>query len=257
MNKRQGRVGHLFQGRYKAILVDANAYLLQLVRYIHLNPVRARLVATPSAYAWSGHRGYLGQEEIPWLTTEWVLGQLAKRLPTARKRYVRFVNDGIGEGWREDFHRGTEDARVLGDDRFMERVSGVAGKRPANLLQLDSIMEVVCGSYDVSKVDLSTPGRRRDLAEARALVAYLAITFGKVSLTEVATRFERDVATLSTGVRRLTLRSRSDRISQAAKAVLRKGSPISRPLASYNRASRSLRGSLFFTHKHQDDHYAP
>ncbi|MCP4041099.1 MAG: hypothetical protein GY731_03955 [Gammaproteobacteria bacterium] len=65
VNKGQGRIGHLFQGRYKAILVDAEAYLLELVRYIHLNPVRAQLVNDPGAYAWSGHRGYLGREEIP------------------------------------------------------------------------------------------------------------------------------------------------------------------------------------------------
>ncbi len=54
VNKRQGRVGHLFQGRYKAILVEAQSYLLELVRYIHLNPVRARLVEEPAAYRWSG-----------------------------------------------------------------------------------------------------------------------------------------------------------------------------------------------------------
>ncbi len=124
VNKGQGRVGHLFQDRYKAILVDAETYLLELVRYIHLNPLRARLVDAPVAYPRSGHRAHLGQEEIPWLTTDWVLGQLTTRLPTAWYRYARFVSEETAEDRREDFHRGVTDVRILGDDRFMGQVSG-------------------------------------------------------------------------------------------------------------------------------------
>ena len=73
-NKQQRRTAHLFQGRYKAILVDGQSYLLELVRYIYLNPVRAGLVKDPRDYHWSGHRAYLGDEPIPWLTTDWILG---------------------------------------------------------------------------------------------------------------------------------------------------------------------------------------
>ncbi len=64
VNVRQKRIGHLFQGRYKAILVDADSYLAELVRYIHLNPVRARMVKTPDRYPWSGHRAYLGHKKL-------------------------------------------------------------------------------------------------------------------------------------------------------------------------------------------------
>jgi REP element-mobilizing transposase RayT len=71
-NWRQSRTGHLFQGRYKAVLVEADTYLLELTRYIHLNPVRSGIVRIPEDYPWSGHRTYLGLETIPWLTTEWV-----------------------------------------------------------------------------------------------------------------------------------------------------------------------------------------
>lgn len=84
INRQQRKAGHLFQGRYKAILVDVDAYLLGLVRYLHLNPVRAGMVEQPEAYRWSGHRSYLGMEALPWLSTEWVLGQFAKRLATSR-----------------------------------------------------------------------------------------------------------------------------------------------------------------------------
>ena len=75
MNWRRTRSGHLFQGRFKAVLADGESYLLELVRYVHLNPVRAKLVARPEAYPWSGHRAYLGREPLAWLTTDWILGQ--------------------------------------------------------------------------------------------------------------------------------------------------------------------------------------
>jgi len=82
VHRRPRTVGHLFQGCYKAILVDADAYLLTLVRYVHLNPVRAGLVAHAEDYRWSGHRTYLGLDALPWPSTGWVPGQFAKRLAT-------------------------------------------------------------------------------------------------------------------------------------------------------------------------------
>ena len=75
INQRKKRMGHLFQGRYKARLLDRDAYLLELVRYIHLNPVRAGLVEEPVDYPWSGHRAYLGKEQVPWLSADWALSQ--------------------------------------------------------------------------------------------------------------------------------------------------------------------------------------
>lgn len=91
INRKQGKMGHLFQGRYKAILVDQDAYLLALTRYIHLNPVRAGLVKDPSAYPWSGHRAYVGRESLPWLTTDWVLSQFASHAGHARRVIKRLL----------------------------------------------------------------------------------------------------------------------------------------------------------------------
>ncbi len=157
---------------------------------------------------------------MPWLTTDWVLGQLSKRRSTARERYARFVSEGMEEGRREEFHRGVTDARVLGDDRFTEDVFGRVGEKPVQPRELEAISEAVCRSYDVEEKELAAPGRRRELAEARAVVAHLATSVGDASLTEVAARFGRDVATLSTGVRRLALRSRNGVISQRAEVAL-------------------------------------
>ena len=89
INRRAQRIGHLFQGRFKALLVDADSYLLELVRYIHLNPVRAKLVADPADYRWSGHLAYLGKTHKEWLTTDWVLSQFAPASGAAERNGVR------------------------------------------------------------------------------------------------------------------------------------------------------------------------
>ena len=122
VNKILGCTGHLFQGRYKAVLVDQDSYLLQLVRYIHLNPLRVGLIKDPAEYLFSSHRCYCGLEVLPWLTTDWILGQFGNNLKQARQQYIEFVLDGIALGYQKEFHQGESDARVLGDDDFFEKV---------------------------------------------------------------------------------------------------------------------------------------
>jgi len=208
INRRHRRTGHLFQGRYKAVLVDADAYLLELVRYIHLNPVRARMVCDPAAYHWSGHRTYLGLEQIPWLHTDWVLGQFARRLATCRKHYAAFVAAGMEEERRPEFHIGGDDTRVLGDDDFLAQVIDTppAGSPPT----LEVIIDHVCARYGTNVVALGEPSRARRLAAARGMIGWLAMRTGAASLTEVSRRFHRDVATMSKQVLRLDLAVKQD-----------------------------------------------
>jgi REP element-mobilizing transposase RayT len=95
-NRRHRRVGHLFQGRFKAILVDSDAYLLELSRYVVLNPVRAGMVKTPADWPWSSYRASAGLEPpAPWLAADGVLSQFAKRRSLAQQRYAQFVVEGI------------------------------------------------------------------------------------------------------------------------------------------------------------------
>jgi len=93
-NRAHGRGGHLFQGRYKAILCDKNTYLLELVRYIHLNPVRARLGKSPGAWKWSGHGSYLRPGDRL-LSTGPVLAIFSSQAGRARQAYARFVREGM------------------------------------------------------------------------------------------------------------------------------------------------------------------
>ena len=198
INARERRVGHLFQGRYKAILVDADAYLLELVRYVHLNPVRARLCDAPGAWRWSGHRAYLGRAAAPWLTTEWVLGLLAPEAGDARAAYRAFVADGMGEGRRAEFHAGNGGGgRLLGGDAFIERALAEAGERPETPPSLDAIVAAAAGEYGVAAADLAGPSRARQLSAARGLACLLARDTGAAPLSALATRFGRDATSLS------------------------------------------------------------
>lgn len=95
-NRRHGRVGHVFQGRFKGILVERDSYLLELARYVVLNPVRAHMVRHPRQWKWSAWHAVIGKEPTPaWLQTDWLLGQFGARRPQQIQRYVEFVEAGM------------------------------------------------------------------------------------------------------------------------------------------------------------------
>lgn len=119
-NRRHGRVGHIFQGRFKAILVDRDSYLLELCRYVVLNPVRAGMVRKPSAHALSSFRPTLGLDPVPaFLTVDWVLSQFAKTRVSARRRYGEFVEAGIGVPSPWEALKGQT---LLGSEGFIEKL---------------------------------------------------------------------------------------------------------------------------------------
>lgn len=96
-NRRHERVGHLFQGRFTAILVEKEAHLLELCRYVVLNPVRAKIVTHPRLWAWSSYRATVSEAQAPaWLTTDWILGQFGQRVGAAQEKYRSFVGEGRG-----------------------------------------------------------------------------------------------------------------------------------------------------------------
>ena len=120
-NKRYGKVGHLFQGRYRAILCDKDAYLLELVRYIHLNPIRAKAVDDTERYPWTAHLIYLGKQKNDLIDQDLVFSQLsAQRLP-ARRAYLQFVLQGLEGGHQEKYYK-VKDQRYLGEDEFLEEI---------------------------------------------------------------------------------------------------------------------------------------
>lgn len=152
-NWTQKKTGHLFQGRYKAVLIDGDSYLLELIRYIHLNPVRAGMANDHEEYPWSSHRAYLGKEFLPWLTTDWMLGRFGKSVAKARAGYRTFVLDGLGEEYRPEFHGGREDSRLLGNDSFMDKCLASLGDIPLRLTTQE-IVDKVCHVYNIDEATL-------------------------------------------------------------------------------------------------------
>jgi hypothetical protein len=118
-NRRYRRVGHLLQGRHKAILCQSDRYLSELVRYIHLNPVRARMVNQPEDYEYSSHRAYLGMEPAGIVDVDPVLRHFGAKKDVARDKYRQFVGAGIKQGHCEEFYAAAE-GRILGSEEFID-----------------------------------------------------------------------------------------------------------------------------------------
>jgi REP element-mobilizing transposase RayT len=203
VNRRRRRTGHVFQGRYKALLVDADSYLLELVRYIHLNPVRANVVDFPENYPWSGHQAYLGEEVLPWLTTDLALRLFSADLVKARNAYAGFVNDGLAGGRGAEFHKGTCEGRILGDDGFVDDILSRVSERDHRPLAISAVIEAVCSLYGLTLETLRAPGKTHPASEGRALIAWLVRDVPQLSLTELGGYLDRDVAALSQAARRL------------------------------------------------------
>jgi putative transposase len=201
---RSPTTGHLFERRYFAVLVDADAYLLRLVRYIHHNPVRAGLVDCLDDYPWSSHQAYLGLCEKPWLTTDFCLSLFDGSLGIARQAYARFMVDHVET--RSDFGAlvNPNDDRILGSNAFMLAVAGTPAPTRAKRT-LDGLLRDICCDYGLDPADLAASGKDRRCCEARAIVTRLAIEDKLASIAELARRFHRDESSLRKSLRRHTV----------------------------------------------------
>jgi len=207
-NLRHQRTGHLFQNRYKSVLCEEEPYLMELVRYIHLNPLRGGVVSgieELNRYPYSGHSALMGNVDRPWQETVGVLRIFASKLNEARRRYMSFVAKGVALGRREDLAGGglvrssggweavkverakqvcapKGDDRILGGTEFVDRVLSEANevldlkyrckRAPVDLTALAERVAVLCG---VSVEEMMARGRRRERVEARSLFCYWAV----------------------------------------------------------------------------------
>ena len=195
--KQLDTTGHLFERRYHALLVDADSYLLELIRYIHLNPVRAGLVADPIEHPWSSHRNYLGTAVEPWVTTGFALTLFGRRTDEARSAYLRFIREGMtsASGIVSPPCANPEDGRILGDETF--RLGLNAATMPLRSKQtLDQLIAEWCCRLGVTAEDLVAPGKARVLARARAAITFHAVRQRVAGLEAVARRLGRDTSSL-------------------------------------------------------------
>ena len=222
-NRRHRRHGYLFQNRYKSIACQEDAYFKELVRYIHLNPVRAGLVPgikELNIYPWCGHSALMGKKDRAWQDVDYVLGYFATTAAQAKKAYLKFMEGGIGQGRREDLTGGglirsiggwaevkglkgqghehvMSDERILGDSAFVEHVLSEADEAYERRYELkrlgydaDRIAQRVAEIYDMDLSEVLSRGKHQRKVRARSLFCFWAVKELGISLRELARRLE-------------------------------------------------------------------
>ena len=233
-NRRYHRSGHLFQNRYKSILCQQDLYFKELIRYIHLNPVRAGLVQNMAAldrYPFAGHSYVLGKRKITWQSINEVLTYFDDTEAPARRLYRQYVNNGIELGKQEILVGGglmrsaggweavnslrkkgifqKSDERILGDSNFVNSVLSAAQdamdnryKMAAAGIDLNDIIAAVSGLLSIYRHSLIGPSKERIVVKGRALVCYWGVRELGMSMTEVADRLKISVPTVSMAVKK-------------------------------------------------------
>ena len=204
-NRKYHRTGHLFENRYKSIVCEEEAYLLELVRYIHLNPLRAGIVKNMEEldrYPWSGHGVLIGSSRNDWQERDYVLRQFSETKGKAVRAYRRFMEEGIAQGRRNDLVGGgrvrsqggwsqgvsltgkkkkemRHDVRILGGEDFVGQILKEADKRLTRQLQwggrnkaIDQVIKRLCKEEGIEEEELRNGGKRRKVSEARAKISF-------------------------------------------------------------------------------------
>jgi REP element-mobilizing transposase RayT len=233
-NLRYRRHGHLFQNRYRSILCQEEAYLAELVRYIHLNPVRARIVADIQGldrYPYAGHSVLMGHVKREWQDTRNVLSRYGKTTEVARRHYRLFVQEGAAQGRRSDLVGGglirsaggwdavkalrkagmfeKSDERILGDGSFVEEVLAAAEEHleqktrlRAQGVDLDKVAARVSELMELQPEQLGQPGKERHRVNARSLYCYWAVRELGVSQSALSRKLGISVTGIGQSVRR-------------------------------------------------------
>ncbi len=201
-NRRHDRVGHLFQGRYGAFLVEKERYLLALLRYIHLNPVKAGLVGRARDYVWSSDRHYRSGTAPEWLDLARVLRMLGRSRTEAVTKYRRLVDGAAGPSYEEIEAIGRT---VKGDEEFAERVILEAGEslRRRSGWTVSRVAELVASAEQVSMENLVRPGQSSRASLVRSIAAYVGRGEAGIPVAQMARHFGRDESTLIRGVQRV------------------------------------------------------
>jgi putative transposase len=195
-HKQLRTTGHLFERRYHSFLVDADAYFISLLRYIHRNPIEARMATTLDEYPWSSHHAYVGREALPWLTVDFGLSLLNKTIGGARDAYLQLVDGERGEQKANPFELlPSSDPRIIGTDRFLASLPPPRLKLKS-MLTLEQLAVEVCIALGVSLEDVRAPNRRREFTAARALIARRAVDEGIAWLHQIARFLNRSVSAL-------------------------------------------------------------
>lgn len=233
-NHRHGRHGQLFQNRYKSILCEEDPYLLELVRYIHLNPIRAKLVQDMDNlenYVYSGHGVLTGKRVNEWQDVESVLARFGKKFSVARRHYKDFVQQGLAMGKRPELTGGglirsvggwkaakklqgkmdrlKGDERILGGSDFVDDVLRLAGEELDRRHQLkvagyglSELAAEVAAIFDIEPARIFSPGKYPRVVQARSLLCYWSVRELGLTATGLARKFNLTQPAVSMAVKR-------------------------------------------------------
>ena len=197
-NRKYDRVGHLFQGRYRGILVDKDSYLLELTRYVHLNPVKAKFVKRPEEYPWSSYAGYIWKRKrVSWMEYAWILSQFGSHEAASARMYRKFVESGIEE--QGDSPLADVVGQVLlGGEEILGKIKSlvrgkevgqdvVEKKRFRDAPRAEHIISAVASILGVDKATITGRGRKGN--EARKVAVYLVKRYSGLSNGEIGLLF--------------------------------------------------------------------
>lgn len=234
-NRRHRRHGQLFQNRYKSIICQEDTYLLELVRYIHLNPLRAKVVndlKELDRYSYCGHSALMGKQKREWQDVRYVLGFFGKRVGEARKGYASYVKKGIALGRRPELVGGglirslggwdeikkmrlrgqdriKSDQRILGESDFVRDVLSESEDQFSRKYKLknlgydfEKVIERVCELFQLEKDYIAGRGRQEERVKARDLVCYWSVVELGMSKVDMARMFDITPAAVSYSVQR-------------------------------------------------------
>jgi putative transposase len=219
-NVKRKRAGHLFQGRYKAILVEADEYAAELSRYIHLNPVRAGITRKPEEYRWSSYRVYIGENNkaTDWLKTEFILGYFGGKAPVSQEKYREFVENILDSEYDSPL-KATVASTVLGSEEFVREIS----ERYLGEKQADRNVPAVKELAIRPAMDEIIKKIKAELIGSDELIRNVSIyscqKYSGAKLKEIGERFEISDAAVSQASRRLVLKAETD---QQLKKMLRR-----------------------------------
>jgi len=197
-NRKYSRTGHLFQGRYKGILVDKDAYLLQLSRYVHLNPAKAGIVEKPEHYVWSSYRSFIGKvKRYEWVDYAWILDQFGSDEQKASRYYKQFIDEGLKNEQGNPFIA-LQGRVILGDETFLEKIRNLlAGKKISreiverNKLRMiplpDKIITAVARACGVKEETITKSGGKNN--KAKKVAMYLVYRYSGLGNTEIGKLF--------------------------------------------------------------------
>jgi len=180
MNRKRKRVGHLFQGRYKAIVIEKEPYLVELSRYIHLNPVRAKMVEKPEEYLYSSYKAYVSKDRDDIITQDFILGMISRQREDAKKKYKTYVESAIGREIDNPL-KNVYGGMILGSNQFIKDIlkklkkeilkKGEISHRRAlrAMYEADEILSVISGYFKISPDEI----RDRRMPEVKKIAIYL------------------------------------------------------------------------------------